>query len=480
MKTILLFLLFVQFSYQIIQLEGDFEAKIFFHSRSDPTVNYVGVIQKTKQFGIQMIVEDNNKMKHYYSNGRLTQEIQSITGDKRTFCVSIESTPPTPNFSLIKNYIQKNIIYDKEVNYCTGEKYLIPYEGEQYVLCTNKGRIQKVIGHNVIVEVLSYSTDINDFLDVKLSEKCAKNKKENGVDVQENWFEQKDTCNFKWLRDERYCPKLLPTKHCFFFHGSGEQKTEEPSDNFEQYWGKLNNFTPQCKLRTYIKEETLLRGFESQSLQKKYCDYLTFNNDTLIKNKIIFTHSMGGLILASAIKNKYCEIDSTSKWFIVSTPFQGSHVVPFIKNVCEEKLPGLLPRVKKIVVEYFGYCVPKQKKVWPVYESLNLNYTGMKEALEISKTRISGSMCGNSSFGLTSADSLPLTIVTQFCNFSSPNDGLCSIYSCNDVGGSNQYQYQPNANFYQPQTNHPDMTCRHGDGLWGSHRKPCTWFANKT
>jgi hypothetical protein len=74
-------------------------------------------------------------------------------------------------------------------------------------------------------------------------------------------------------------------------------------------------------------------------------------------------------------------------------------------------------------------------------------------------------MCGNSSFGLSSVDSVPLTVVANYCNFNSPNDGLCSIHSCNAVS-LNPYEGDPKSNFYEASVNHPDCTCRHGDGLW--------------
>ena len=94
---------------------------------------------------------------------------------------------------------------------------------------------------------------------------------------------------------------------------------------------------------------------------------------------------------------------------------------------------------------------------------------------------MNGSLCGTSPFGLTTEYSLALEIVAKFVNYGEPSDGLVPITSCKGVGRSqgNEFKETPDSNFYSAATNHPDNTCRHGDGMWGQRRRPCSWLLNK-
>lgn len=59
------------------------------------------------------------------------------------------------------------------------------------------------------------------------------------------------------------------------------------------------------------------------------------NTGTVIRDKIIFTHSMGTLILAAGIQNGICSIDKdTVSWYDVMGPLRGSKASLFLKEIC--------------------------------------------------------------------------------------------------------------------------------------------------
>jgi hypothetical protein len=322
--TVFFFLLLAQLSFQWEYLVKEFEAKIVIQSRSDKNLQYSGTIQKTNT-GINMIAMDKYKNTYIYSNGKLL-----IKSEKGSRCEDI--APPVPNNISFKEFKRNNTL-DREVNKCLGKKFIIPYEGEFFIFCEVNGELNRIIGQNVVINILKFTNKFQHKIQTSDAKDCQKNNRRLFKQTKP-WFDDEMTCQLGWLKDQRYCQdfKIEPTKTCYFFHGSGEPATQEPSGNFTSYWGKINEYTPHCKIRKFIREETIQRGFNSEEIQKKFCLYLTdAASPFLIKDKIIYTHSMGGLILSTAIHKKFCDLDvNTSKWFIVATPFQGSHVVPFV------------------------------------------------------------------------------------------------------------------------------------------------------
>jgi len=300
------------------------------------------------------------------------------------------------------------------------------------------------------------------------------------------WYKNTNTCQFPWLADPKFCQnKNLETvkKVCIFFHGSGETVTAPTIPEHAEYWGPLNQYTPQCQERRFVRQETKLRGWDDQTLQRIYCQEAMFDQEdkTMIKNKIIFSHSMGGLVLSGAIRNKFCDIDSSTSWYTVATPYEGSQMAPFVKQVCERKYPGIIPSIQRYISEFFGYCIPGKDEVYRVYETLAPGFLYMRELISITTHRIKGSLCGTSAFGLNTVYSIPLSVVASYAGYPEDNDGLVAQGSCKVLGRNqgNTFRDDADSKFYRPTTNHKDNTCNHGDGLWGNRRKPCSYYANK-
>lgn len=88
-------------------------------------------------------------------------------------------------------------------------------------------------------------------------------------------------------------------------------------------------------------------------------------------------------------------------------------------------------------------------------------------------------MCGIDAYGLNSFYSpLFVALAGLGTGLERPNDGLVSLRSCR-VHASQTFGGLATDAFYQTTTNHADITCRNGNGMWGDDRKPCNWFIGK-
>lgn len=484
MKLLICFVLLFLLS-QAIHLPKEFEAELFIQGRSNPEYNYTMTLQKTKNSEI-LVIGKRGKEEFQYKNGKLLRILE-----KDVQCVDKENAPPSNHFldilSNVKPLEEKTSSFDKLINKCKGKKYTLLYEGETMVLCEMNRNFQ-VIGENLLMHIHLKPKTSQEIKFHKSIDNCETSETSYSLkSIQHNlWFTKNKICDFPWLADTKECQGRVKTddrKVCIFFHGSGEIVTGPTIPDHSEYWGPLNEFTPQCKERRYVRQETKYRGWDDDGLQRIWCEEATFDQDDkrLIKNKIIFTHSMGGMILAGSIRNKYCDLDRSTSWYTIATPYEGSQIATVIKSICEKHVPGILPNIYRYITEFFGYCLPGEDKLYRVYETLIPEFSYMRELINITIPRIKGSLCGTSAYGLNSKYSIPLSIVASFAGYPENNDGLVPQGSCKVLGRrmGKTYQDDASATFYRPTTNHPDNTCRHGDGLWGARRKPCSYFSNK-
>jgi len=224
-----------------------------------------------------------------------------------------------------------------------------------------------------------------------------------------------------------------------------------------------------------VHMETMRLGWNTTQLQQVVCSASTFdqpaNDKFLIKNKILFVHSMGNLILAAAIRNKMCDIDlQTTSWYSISKPANGSTVAATLKTLCADI-------EIETQIEYLqGICVDHQPG--PAYQSMIPGAPGLSALYPIFEQKIVGSMCGTSSLGLISPYAAALTLVAKLGKLEKPNDGMVWYESCNIVIPGVRPSPSPTSKGYIAALNHADVTCRNGDGWWGDDRQPCTWYTN--
>lgn len=328
-------------------LPEEFLMKFEIHGRDNPSGDvFRGVLKKRNSISGEWIIEaianNDQDFKYSYNNGRMmfTFDLDDdLTKRSIEKCVEKTQVPPANSFRIaVENakLIPDNMkIYDREINTCHGRKWSAEYSGENFVLCQGKnGMINKIIGDNVVIRIIGMKTEkkLPQILPSPAAlNQCEENiyvKKEGVNEHAEKWWNNPRTCNFKRIRDENICRmeniKLdSESKYtCIFLHGVGISESEagEPMDQWPDYWGYIHDYTPQCKVRKFIRVNSLTRGWDDKDLQQSFCNLALFDQapgDKVIKNKILFVHSMGNLILAGAIKNGFCDIDrKTTAWYV--------------------------------------------------------------------------------------------------------------------------------------------------------------------
>jgi len=268
-------------------------------------------------------------------------------------------------------------------------------------------------------------------------------------------------------------PELLT---CIFIHGAGGNNTTPYTNTDEGYWGKLHERTPQCSERRFMHEDTLHIGWEDESLQRRLCSLLGASSPKFeVSDVLIFAHSMGSLILAAALQNSHCKLHPSAAWFAVAAPWHGSVAADKLPEICAGQ-PSFLDPALHAYARRQLFCEGKGGGPSIGYYSVRTNNNPALARITHWRSRVNGSMCGSSPFGLWSLDSWGLEAFANFAGFGEANDGAVPLSACHppdvDVAAT------PFSASYTPSVNHFDLTCRHGDGSWGGDdRKPCSWYS---
>ena len=274
----------------------------------------------------------------------------------------------------------------------------------------------------------------------------------------------------------------LPKKRCVFIHGYGTNMEFSGAPVFHsshfrdgEYWGKIDNYTPQCSERVFMREETNYRGWINTELQQSVCNIILGDSkDNVIKNTIIFAHSMGNMMLAGAIMNGYCSIDKeTTSWYNIMGPIQGTSVANAGSALCNHKLG-----IDKLVT-HFGLCEKPGTPSEALY-SLSTECNLLPQIKPIVEQYVKGYMCGVSKLGVhpMSGISIGLKIVGSTFLATHYNDGVVPLYSCKNTIPAQDFVNDYSSNFYRVKANHFDGTCANGDG-WFDSSSPCSFYLNK-
>jgi hypothetical protein len=318
------------------------------------------------------------------------------------------------------------------------------------------------------------------------------------------WFlDRSKCCELPHVKDPVACgqggfTKLgynAAQKVCVFLHGAGQDEDNTIVNEWTNYWGNIHEFTPQCSERWFIRRDTRNRGWDSELLQQDYCKLAALHNkqdpenpELVIKDTVIFTHSMGNLIFAAGLHRGLCQMDNSSSWYAINAPFAGSMAAAKVKKICHdnyhEKNPISSSKLFGFIAHHGGYCKLDSPQAPRVYHTLVPDFCSeeyglcMKDLEGVVKKYATGMMCGTSPNGLTSHYSLLLSALAQIVQFGEENDGMVTKSSCEGYH-SEKFDDHYTDLFYRVDANHADGTCRVGDGLFNDNRKPCSYYTDK-
>ena len=266
-----------------------------------------------------------------------------------------------------------------------------------------------------------------------------------------------------------------PVRACVFLHGAGNPDSRPATASYNEYWGSVHDRTEGCARHYFLHEDTLRVGWEDAMLQRAVCALLDEAAQPPTQQLVIFAHSMGNLVLAAALDSGLCTLPPSAAWYAIAAPWSGSKAADALATLCAAADAGPL----RSLVRRQRFCEGEGSGPSPGYASLVTASNRRERVAARVQERINGSMCGDSAFGLWSVDSLELQALAEVAGFASPNDGAVAVSGCHP--GDQPTARVPGATHFTAAVNHLDLTCRHGDGVWGGEdRRPCAWYAARS
>ncbi|XP_069105129.1 uncharacterized protein [Argopecten irradians] len=260
---------------------------------------------------------------------------------------------------------------------------------------------------------------------------------------------------------------------CLFLHGTGETPpTNVVRQDLTDYWGKVKSYTFNCVSHKFLHYDSNSNGWSDDVVQQFFCDAAAVNGT--IRNTVLFSHSMGNLVIAAALHSNKCTFDQTSsQWFSSQGPWKGSVAANTISEIC--RTPRFYEKPIRDALRWYGYCKPNENAELNAHATLKTNYVSpagvsFNDLQIIGRRYISGVICGTSSTGQLQSifESFGLFVIQYYATLEHPNDGMVSFESCKlrtDV----DFQDRSSSAYYKGKFNHADGTCRNGGC-------PCKWY----
>ena len=133
--------------------------------------------------------------------------------------------------------------------------------------------------------------------------------------------------------------------------------------------------------------ESYKRGWEDEAMQQDVCNAVLgrTDGDRTIRDTVVISHSLGNLAFAGAVASgAHCTFDnSTSRWYTISPPWQGSKAADWISNLC--KNPSGFNKAIGWLAAKLGYC--NGTDVSAVYKSMQTSVPRLKSG-ELKQVRL--------------------------------------------------------------------------------------------
>ncbi|KAE8902029.1 hypothetical protein PF005_g24615 [Phytophthora fragariae] len=281
------------------------------------------------------------------------------------------------------------------------------------------------------------------------------------------------------LEDSCSC-KSTP-RPCIFIHGLGVLTEEEENLDSYDYWGNMTDHTPCCSSIKYAMLNTVNNSWTDEIQQQKVCDHILEVSDTskgsTVSDTIIVSHSMGGLMVAGAIANGVCSLDSSTTWVSTGAPMSGSMASDYFQESCKDNTNLLMEKF----VETTGFCPADDGIKSLAYEHESYSTPELDEAYEAAKkayrANVYAAMCSNSFSGILSSYQVGFWVLGSVVSHKSrKHDGMVEFHSC--AGGIPKSKFGKNYRdrFYVAKLNHYDVAFKTGDALLDKSKMPVKWF----
>ncbi|CAI5707595.1 unnamed protein product [Peronospora effusa] len=283
------------------------------------------------------------------------------------------------------------------------------------------------------------------------------------------------------------CKCKSKPRPCVIFHGIGgthelEDLQDTPKDVTRM--GNINDNAPCCSEVKYAILNTLNSSWLDKSLQHKFCDRALRVSETsdkerhVVKDTVVVTHSMAGLVLSLAIATGKCSLGKGTSWVAISTPMMGSMVSDFAHDYCDKKDHAFSPGK---MLEFIGQCPLPASRRNIVYQnerhaSKTINEAYVKAQKAYAKN-VFAAMCSDNPNGVMSQYEAIMLFTARVVPHKSPqNDALVEFQSCAIGLDESKFGKNYRSKFYKPSLNHADTAFLTHDALWDDSQKPRKWF----
>ncbi|KAE8969998.1 hypothetical protein PR002_g27253 [Phytophthora rubi] len=283
------------------------------------------------------------------------------------------------------------------------------------------------------------------------------------------------------------CKCKSTPRPCVVFHGIGiRNEMEELQDTPKKASGRMGNMNdhaPCCSEVKYAILNTMDYSWTNDSLQQKFCDRalrLSETSDvdlTIIKDTVVVTHSMGGLVMSMALATGKCSFGEGASWVALSSPMMGSMASDYFQDFCNDEISAFATDL----LEFFGQCpmpVSRQSLMYykEKYASKELN-AAYKLAQEAYRGNVSAAMCSDNPKCIFSRYEAVMLLTAKVVPHKSPeNDALVEFQSCAKGLDKAKFGKSYMDKFYKPELNHADTVFLTGDGYFKDSQKPVKWF----
>jgi hypothetical protein len=278
-------------------------------------------------------------------------------------------------------------------------------------------------------------------------------------------------------------------KACLFvhgLHGLGKVGNLGLQDEYRDYFGEIQNHLPCCHTIKFLVQDTDHHAWYEDFLPHQVCDaalQLSSNDfSTEIQDVVLIAHSMGNLVISSALMKNLCSIGKNSKWIALQGPIEGSMSSTRATEICIDNVNTKWDDPWVSLFHAAKLCPAKQGVLSLTYNLHPKTSQELKDlysrAMLIYYQNVDANLCGIIPQGLASIESakyLALSILSQ--HPIPQNDGAVDFNSCRGPFDASLYSNSwKKTNFYRANINHGDGALRHGDGWWGESRRPIKWL----
>lgn len=454
-----------------LDFEGDdavYTAMLNGTKREDGTVKFDGWVSyynETSDKYVKYGVVDGAG--YFYTQSKSSYEV------KEAGCLPVDAIPPMNELEAsIRNARVVDKVNGIELE-CSGGKYIeVIFADEPYVFCSKDSDLMSsVFGEDMdafVEDERSVVRSVKDEFNVPLDKggnmlQCKKMQMvlKDSMPVHTRMLRAMNEYGKpgKYVRSTRgVCKgKIRP---CLFIHGLRplEEQVEEP---IHGYWGKIQQHAPCCSSIHYTNMDTFRSTWYDAKMTNAICDAAlalssTFNSTT-INDVIVVTHSMGGLILGSAIANNVCQLGDSSTWVSLQSPMEGTRSATTSKDICENINNPILQLVKIFMTKQSLCPIPPALQSFLYiddgrHDDMVLNE--LKKMQHAYTTHVSAALCGTSSFGLLSKYSIPMAALSTISLHRDENDGIVEFKGC-ALGIEHKFDSRcKNNNFYKASINH--------------------------